>query len=168
MGELSKAESLLIELLGCHPHLLRWLQLEEEMEGWENDWDRWESVSFQQLWTVWSWGNQRDIQGPALFPGLFLSCDNWELWISGGHFCCSDSLRIWCFQSKSEFEKLATQVEICLKSDRYCWQMILLDDCWGHYTFGRHDKMDEDSLKEERRIKSANIMWEYQTSYFNK
>lgn len=44
--EFSKAESLLIVLLGCHLCLRPWLWLQEVMGGWENDWDHWESVSF--------------------------------------------------------------------------------------------------------------------------
>lgn len=44
--EFSKAESLLIVLLSCHLCLLPWLWPQEVMEGWENDWDHWESVSF--------------------------------------------------------------------------------------------------------------------------
>lgn len=50
-GELSKVDLLFIVLLGCHLRLLPWLWLEELMEGWENDWDHWESVSFQWLWS---------------------------------------------------------------------------------------------------------------------
>ena len=98
--------------------------LKEKMGGWENDWDHWESVSFHWRWTVWGRGNQRVIQGPALFSRLFLICDSRKLWISGGHFCCSDDLRSPRFQAKSDFEKLAELLVICLNSDRYCWRMI--------------------------------------------
>lgn len=52
-------------------------------------------------------GIKESYKGPLCFPGLFLPCDNRELWISGGHFRCSDDLRTQRFQAKSDFEKLA-------------------------------------------------------------
>lgn len=69
-------------------------------------------------------GIKESYKGLLCFPSLFLSCDNRELQISGGHFCCSDNLRTQRFQAKSDFDKLAALLEICLKFDRYCWQMI--------------------------------------------
>lgn len=118
-GESPEAESLPIKLLGCHLHLLPWLWLEEWMEGWENGWDHWDSVSFQLQWTVWSWGNQRVIQGSALFSMPFFCpviTDNYgyQVAISGLH-----AFRlIW-------LEKFASLLEISLKPDRYCWRMMV-------------------------------------------
>lgn len=78
-------------------------------------------------------GNQRVTQGLAVFPGpFFCSVKTQNYGYQVATFRSSDNLRIWCFRVKSDFEKLATFVEI-----------IVEDVWWERCKFVQDDKIDE-------------------------
>lgn len=46
----------------------------------------------------------------SVFQACFMSCDSRELWISGGHFYCSDNLRSHRFQARTWLWKISNTV----------------------------------------------------------
>lgn len=109
-GELSKAESPFIALLACHLRLLPPGRGSKKKKKWEDG--RMTEITgrvlpFTSHERSEAEGIKESYKGPLCFPDLFLSRDNRELWISGGHFRRSDNLRTRRFQDESDFGKLA-------------------------------------------------------------
>lgn len=106
-GELSKVDLLFIVLLGCHLRLLPWLWLEELMEGWENDWDHWESVSFQRLWS----SGKSHTRSCSVFRAIFCPVIEERIMDIRWPLCRYALLRTWLTYVS---EKLASLSESCL------------------------------------------------------
>lgn len=88
------------------------------MKGWQTDGDYWEVLFFSISDEQFEADGIRGLyKACSVSQAVFLPCDNRELWISGGNFHLSDSLRTKCFQA--HFEKLVKLLEICLHPNTY-------------------------------------------------